>query len=85
MIPEIAESSIILSLGISLVLIGSVALVGLFVSLLQAATQIQDQTLLFVPKFIALVSALFLGREFIGAECGTLFFDVLKLLSEVRP
>lgn len=85
MMPEIVETSILLVLAISCVLMGGVAFVALFVSVLQAATQIQDQTLLFVPKFIALALALFLGREFIGSECGELFLHSLKLLSEVRP
>ena len=35
--------------------------VGLFVSILQAATQINEQTLSFIPKFIATFAALVLA------------------------
>lgn len=38
--------------------------VGLSVSVLQAATQIQEMTLVFVPKVLAAVSALLLGGAF---------------------
>lgn len=39
--------------------------VGLVVSIIQAATQIQEQTLSFVPKLIAIIMALILFGNFI--------------------
>lgn len=39
--------------------------VGLVVSIIQAATQIQEQTLSFVPKLIAIIFALILFGNFI--------------------
>lgn len=48
-----------------LVLIAMV--VGFFISLLQATTQIQEQTLVFVPKLVAiLLTLLFLGPFFLN-------------------
>ncbi|MGB9660811.1 MAG: flagellar biosynthesis protein FliQ [Moorellaceae bacterium] len=41
--------------------------VGVGISILQATTQIQEQTLTFVPKIVAvLLSVLFLGRWMLG-------------------
>lgn len=40
--------------------------VGLAVSLVQALTQIQEQTLIFVPKIIAVFSVMLLAMPFIG-------------------
>lgn len=39
--------------------------VGLVVSIIQAATQIQEQTLSFVPKLVAIIMALILFGNFI--------------------
>ncbi len=54
---EITRSAIILALlvGTPVMLIAMV--VGLAISLFQAVTQLQDQTLSFVPKIIAMVGA----------------------------
>lgn len=46
---------------ISLPLLGAGMIVGVLISLLQAATQIQEQTLTFVPKIVAVILTLFLG------------------------
>lgn len=40
-------------------------IVGLVVSIIQAATQIQEQTLSFVPKLLAIVAALVIMGNFI--------------------
>ena len=41
-------------------------LVGIIVSLLQAVTQIQEQTLTFIPKIVAMVAAAILLMPWIG-------------------
>lgn len=57
---ELARQAILLSIQISL----PVLLVGLFVgvtiALVQALTQVQEITLVFVPKIIAIFAAMFL-------------------------
>ena len=40
--------------------------VGLFISLIQALTQIQEQTLVFVPKILAVFGAMLLFLPFMG-------------------
>lgn len=49
----IAKNAIYAALLVSLPILGASLLTGLVVSILQATTQIQEQTLAFVPKIIA--------------------------------
>ena len=42
-------------------LLGAALAVGLLIGIFQAATQIQEMTLSFIPKLLALVVALFIG------------------------
>lgn len=55
---EIGRETLELIVYLSAPLLVSALLVGLLVSVLQAATQIQEQTLSFIPKLMALVVAL---------------------------
>ncbi|KPB00124.1 flagellar biosynthesis protein FliQ [Ahrensia marina] len=50
--------------------------VGLSIALLQALTQVQEITLTFVPKIIAIFLALALAAPFMGSQTGRLT-DVL--------
>ncbi len=56
---DLGREMILLALVISLPLLVVGLAVGLFVSILQAATQVQEQTLAFVPKIVATALALF--------------------------
>jgi flagellar biosynthetic protein FliQ len=42
--------------------------VGVVIALLQALTQVQEVTLTFVPKIIAIFIALILGAPFVGSQ-----------------
>ena len=53
-----ARQSIELTLMIALPMLGIGLLVGVVVSIIQAATQIQEMTLTFVPKIISIFLAL---------------------------
>lgn len=55
-----------LKIGAPTMLIG--LFVGVLVGLFQALTQIQEMTLTFVPKIIAILLSLFLFLPFMGAE-----------------
>jgi flagellar biosynthetic protein FliQ len=54
---DLVRHSLIIALTVSapMLLIGLV--VGIVISLLQAVTQIQEQTLAFIPKIVAMVAA----------------------------
>jgi len=55
---SLAGESIQMVLLLSLPLLGVGLLVGLFVAVMQATTQIQEMTLSFVPKIVAVLLAL---------------------------
>ena len=52
---DVARLALIQVLIIALPILGAGLLIGLLVSLFQAVTQIQEQTLTFVPKIIAMI------------------------------
>lgn len=55
---SLTKQSLYLTLILSAAPVAMSLIVGLFVSILQATTQIQEQTLTFVPKLIAIVLTL---------------------------
>ena len=65
---ELAKTSIFLLLEISLPILLVALVVGLTISLFQALTQIQEMTLSFVPKIIAIFISLLFFLPYIGAK-----------------
>jgi flagellar biosynthetic protein FliQ len=62
LVTQLARDAIEVTLYLSLPILGIGLVVGLLVSLFQAVTQIQEVTLVFVPKIVVvLVSLLFLS------------------------
>ena len=63
---DVARDGIVVFLkaGAPLMLIALV--VGLVVSLIQALTQIQEQTLVFVPKILAIFATMIIALPFMG-------------------
>jgi flagellar biosynthetic protein FliQ len=58
---ELTMTAIELAMKIALPLLGVGLGVGLMISVFQAITQIQEQTLTFIPKIIATVAVLVVG------------------------
>lgn len=56
----VAQSGLITALLVAAPILGVVLLLGLVVSLLQAVTGLQEPTLSFVPKLLAVAAVLFL-------------------------
>ncbi|MGA2583234.1 MAG: flagellar biosynthesis protein FliQ [Tepidisphaeraceae bacterium] len=54
---EMIRDTLLMALFISAPMLGIGLIVGIVISLVQAVTQIQEQTLTFVPKIVAMVSA----------------------------
>lgn len=57
---ELVQKSIAIAMMISAPILGFGLIVGLVVSVFQAATQIQEMTLTFVPKMVAVAAAIVL-------------------------
>ena len=54
---------------------------GLGIGLLQALTQIQEQTLVFVPKIVAIFIVLLIALPFAGAALNGLMIDVAQRIA----
>jgi flagellar biosynthesis protein FliQ len=61
LIVDLARNAILMALGLAAPMLIAALLVGLLVSILQAVTQIQEQTLTFVPKLIAVGLVFLIG------------------------
>jgi flagellar biosynthetic protein FliQ len=65
---EIMQRAIVTVLVVSGPLVGAAMIVGVIVALLQALTQVQEMTLTFVPKILAMLAVLGLAAPFIGSK-----------------
>lgn len=54
--------------------------VGLLISILQATTQVQEQTLSFVPKIVAVILALIIFGNFMLNQLISLTTELFKLI-----
>lgn len=55
---HLAQEALSVALLVSAPILGLSMLVGIIVSILQATTQIQEQTLTFVPKIVAVMASI---------------------------
>ena len=60
---------VMIIIGAPILIVGLV--VGVVIALFQALTQIQEQTLVFVPKILAIFVVMLLTLPFMGAVLGT--------------
>ncbi len=65
---ELVRQTLLLALMISAPLLVVGLVVGLVISLLQAVTQIQEQTIVFVPKILAMVGAAVVVMPWIASK-----------------
>ena len=68
---EVARDGVLTFLKVSGPLMLVALAVGLAVSLVQALTQIQEQTLIYVPKIVAVFGALLLFMPFMADALGS--------------
>ena len=69
---DLLRQAIHASLVISAPAIGAAMVIGLIIALLQALTQIQEMTLTFVPKILAILIAVLVSAPLMGAELNQL-------------
>ncbi len=69
---EIVQRTIATVLLVSVPLVGVAMAVGVIVALFQALTQVQEMTLTFVPKIVAMIAVFSLAAPFIGSKIGAL-------------
>ncbi|WP_222265427.1 MULTISPECIES: flagellar biosynthesis protein FliQ [Modestobacter] len=67
-VTEIATQTMIVAAKVAAPILLTALLVGFMISLFQAATQIQEQTLSFVPKMIAVAIAMVVTGNWVLSE-----------------
>lgn len=72
-------------LVLSVPLLGAAMVVGLLVSIFQATTSIQEQTLTFVPKLIITVVILVIMGPFLLTHLSNFTRNIFDLMAQVRP
>ena len=81
---RLAREGLFLAILLSAPVVLAAMIVGLFVSIVQATTQIQEQTLSFAPKVVAVMLALAVTGPWIGAQLvrfSIALFDVIPRIS----
>ena len=80
LVVELAQKAIKVTLLVSLPILGIGLIVGVLVSLLQAATQIQEMTLTFVPKILSIFVGLLLLLPWIMHQLSGFALEILTNL-----
>jgi type III secretion HrpO family protein len=75
-----AREALLLTIALSLPVVGVAAIVGLVVAAFQAASQVQDATLAHLPRLVAVAGALVILGPWMGVQIAT-FAERLFLLA----
>jgi type III secretion HrpO family protein len=65
---SLSQEALLLSIAVSLPVVGIAALAGLIVAIFQAATQVQDVTIAHLPRLVVVALALALLGPWIGSQ-----------------
>lgn len=77
---SVLKESVWLIIKLSLPLLSAALVVGVIISLLQALTQIQEQTLTFVPKMLAVFGLLVLLLPYMLGSLQDFSMDLFNLI-----
>lgn len=79
---DVARSSVwlIIAMSAPVMIVGLV--IGVIIGLLQALTQVQEMTLVFVPKILAIFAALLIFLPFMGGLLNDFFVETMARISQ---
>ncbi len=80
---DIMQEAFTVGLLLALPIMLSALLVGLFVSLIQAITSVQEQTMVFVPKIISVVVTSVIFFSWIMGKAMTFTIDLFSSIPEL--
>lgn len=83
LVMEIMQETMVVILKISLPLLGISMIVGLIIAVFQAATQIHEQTLTFVPKLLTVAVLLIIMGSFIIEILSDFVYYLFDLMSKL--
>jgi flagellar biosynthetic protein FliQ len=79
---DFARESIYLLISLAAPTMLTALVVGVVIGLLQAMTQIQEATLVFVPKILAIFIVLLIALPFAGEAMATYMTDIAARISQ---
>ena len=77
-ITQIAQDTLIVLLKLSMPLLLVALVVGVLISLIQALTQIQEPTISFVPKIIAVFFSILLSLDYMGSVLSSYMENIVS-------
>ncbi len=80
---EIFREALILAVKLAGPMLLISMLVGLVIAIIQAATQVHEQTLTFVPKALTIVVLLLLFAPTMTASCSEFMYHIFDLITQV--
>lgn len=83
LVKEIMIESMRITILVSLPILGSALIVGLIISILQATTSIQEQTLTFVPKLFAIVIAIIIFGPWMAGSVMDFTTQIFELIPDM--
>jgi flagellar biosynthetic protein FliQ len=81
---DIAKATLFLIIKISAPVLLISMIIGILISLLQALTQIQEATLTFVPKIVAMFFVLIWCLPYMGQWMGTFTEDIFLRMATMK-
>jgi type III secretion HrpO family protein len=83
-ITSLANEGLILAMLLSAPLVGAAALIGLLFGIVQALTQLQDQTTTFAIKLVVVLGLLLILLPWMGVQLSAYGERLMTLIVEVR-
>ena len=80
---ELVRHAVMLTLLVSAPLLAAALLIGVLISLVQAVTQIQEQTLSFIPKLVGMAAVLILTLPWMLRQLVEYLVQTLRLLPQL--
>lgn len=83
MVMGIAYDAIYTVLLVSAPILGSALIVGLLISILQATTQLQEMTLVFVPKIVVVLIIILIFGPWMLAILTSFTYDIYAMIPRI--
>jgi flagellar biosynthetic protein FliQ len=79
---ELGREAIMMTLLVSSPVLIAGLFVGLAIGLLQALTQVQEQTIAFVPKLVAMIAAISVALPWLLTQMSQYVYDLITRIPE---
>jgi flagellar biosynthetic protein FliQ len=84
LVADICGEALFLVIKIAMPMLLTALVIGVVVSLIQAITQIQEQSLTFIPKILGVCAALLLFSSYINSSIMSFTHKVFSIISQAK-